>query len=101
MAVASGLDIDPIEGVWISELNYVVPRAYTFTPYWEQAGAPALATALEAAIMEKSADISALMTQAALDAQTALDALLGKLIRILITSNKKGCPENGAAFHFS
>jgi ABC-type glycerol-3-phosphate transport system substrate-binding protein len=77
VAESSGLDIDPIEGVWISELNYVVPRAYTFTPYWDQTGAPALAAALEAAIMEKNADISALMTQAALDAQTALDALLG------------------------
>ena len=77
VAESSGLSTDPIEGVWINELNYVVPRAYSFTPYWDQAGAPALAVALEAAILEKNADISALMTQAALDAQTALDALLG------------------------
>ncbi|MBG0771379.1 MAG: sugar ABC transporter substrate-binding protein, partial [Anaerolineaceae bacterium] len=77
VAESSGLTTDPIESVWINELNYVVPRAYTFTPYWDEAGVPALAAALQTAILEKNADISALMTQAALDAQTALDALLG------------------------
>ncbi len=77
VAESSGLTTDPIESVWINELNFVVPRAYTFTPYWDEAGVPALATALQTAILEKNADISALMTQAALDAQTALDALLG------------------------
>lgn len=77
VADSSGLSTDPIASVWINELNYVVPRAYTFTPYWDEAGAPALAAALQTAITEKNADISALMTQAALDAQTALDTLLG------------------------
>jgi len=77
VAESSGLTTDPVESVWINELNFVVPRAYTFTPYWDEAGVPALAAALQTAILEKNADISALMTQAALDAQTALDALLG------------------------
>ncbi|MBG0787322.1 MAG: sugar ABC transporter substrate-binding protein [Anaerolineaceae bacterium] len=77
VAESSGLTTDPIASVWINELNYVVPRAYTFTPYWDEAGVPALAAALQTAILEKNADIPALMTQAALDAQTALDALLG------------------------
>ena len=78
VAESSGLSTDPIESVWINELNYVVPRAYSFTPYWDEAGVPALTAALQNAILEKNTDISALMTQAALDAQTALDALLGK-----------------------
>ena len=78
VAESSGLSTDPIESVWINELNYVVPRAYTFTPCWDEAGVPALTAALQNAILEKNADIAALMTQAALDAQTALDALLGK-----------------------
>ena len=77
VAESSGLTTDPVESVWINELKFVVPRAYTFTPYWDEAGVPALAAALQTAILEKNADISALMTQAALDAQTALDALLG------------------------
>ncbi len=76
VAESSGLSTDPVASVWINELNFVVPRAYTFTPYWDEAGVPALAAALQTAILEKNADISALMTQAALDAQTALDALL-------------------------
>ncbi len=38
---------DPINGVWISELNYLVPRAYTFTPYWNETADPALNKALQ------------------------------------------------------
>lgn len=78
VAESSGMASDPIEGVWISELDHLVPRAYTFTPYWNETADPALRAALEAAILTKNADISALMTQAALDAQTALDDLLSK-----------------------
>ena len=78
VAESSGMADDPIEGVWINELNYLVPRAYTFTPYWNETADPALRAALEAAILTKNADVSALMTQAALDAQTALDEILSK-----------------------
>ena len=28
-----GKPTDPIEGVWLNELNHLAPRAYTFTPY--------------------------------------------------------------------
>ena len=76
VAESSGMATDPIEGVWISELDHLVPRAYTFTPYWNETADPALRSALEAAILTKNADISAIMTQAAQEAQTSLDAIL-------------------------
>jgi multiple sugar transport system substrate-binding protein len=75
VAESSGLSTDPIEGVWINELNYLVPRAYTFTNYWNEAADPALRRALETVILDKFADVPAVMAKAALDAQTALDAL--------------------------
>ena len=78
VANSSGLSSDPIEGVWINELNYLAPRAYTFTNYWNETADPALRNALEAAILQKNADIPAIMTQAAQEAQTALDALLAQ-----------------------
>jgi multiple sugar transport system substrate-binding protein len=78
VADSSGLSADPIEGVWINELNYLVPRAYTFTNYWDETAVPALQNALETAILEKNADIQAIMTQAAQEAQTALDTLLAE-----------------------
>jgi multiple sugar transport system substrate-binding protein len=76
VAESSGMASDPIEGVWISELDHLIPRAYTFTPYWNETADPALRSALEAAILTKNADISAIMTQAAQEAQASLDALL-------------------------
>ena len=78
VADSSGLSADPIEGVWINELNYLIPRAYTFTNYWDETAVPALQNALETAILEKNADIQAIMTQAAQEAQTALDTLLAE-----------------------
>lgn len=78
VADSSGLSTDPIEGVWINELNYLAPRAYTYTNYWNETADPALRSALEAAILTKNADIQEIMTQAALEAQTALDALLAQ-----------------------
>jgi len=75
VADSSGLSTDPIEGVWINELNYLVPRAYTFTKYWNEAADPALRRALETVILDKFADVPAVMAKAALDAQNALDAL--------------------------
>ncbi len=76
VADSSGMSKDPIEGVWIGELEHLVPRAYTFTNYWNETADPALRSALEAAILTQNADIGALMTQAAQEAQTSLDALL-------------------------
>jgi multiple sugar transport system substrate-binding protein len=75
VADSSGLSKDPIEGVWIGELNYLKPRAYTFTPYWNETADPALRKVLESVILDPNADVNALLTQAAKDAQAALDKL--------------------------
>ncbi len=75
VAESSGLSTDPIEGVWIGELNHLVARAYTFTPYWNETADPALRRVLESVILDPNADVQTLLTQAAIDAQTALDKL--------------------------
>jgi hypothetical protein len=75
VAESSGLTKDPIEGVWIAELNNLVPRAYTFTPYWNETADPALRKVLETAILDPKADLKANLAQAAKDAQAALDKL--------------------------
>jgi ABC-type glycerol-3-phosphate transport system substrate-binding protein len=78
VAESSGLTKDPIEGVWIGELNHLVPRAYTFTPYWNETADPALRKALETVLLDPNADVAAAMRQAAQDAQRALDEQLAK-----------------------
>lgn len=75
VADSSGLSTDPIEGVWINELNYLAPRAYTFTNYWNESANPALRKALETVILDKFADVTDVMQTAAKEAQAALDAL--------------------------
>ena len=75
VADSSGLSKDPIEGVWIGELNHLAPRAYTFTPYWNETADPALRKVLETVILDPKADVKALLAQAAKDAQAALDKL--------------------------
>lgn len=75
VAESSGLTQDPIEGVWIGELNHLVARAYTFTPYWNETADPALRKVLETVILDPKADVKAVLTQAAKDAQVALDKL--------------------------
>jgi multiple sugar transport system substrate-binding protein len=78
VAESSGMAADPIEGVWIAELNYLVPRAYTFTPYWNEAADPALLKALETVILQPNADVAQIMQDAALEAQTTLENLLAE-----------------------
>jgi len=75
VADSSGLSKDPIEGVWIGELNYLAPRAYTFTPYWNETADPALRKVLETVILDPNAAVKELLAQAAKDAQAALDKL--------------------------
>jgi multiple sugar transport system substrate-binding protein len=73
VAEEAGLNDDPIEGVWLNELNFLAPRAYTFTPYWNETADPALRRVLETVILDPAADVPALLAQAAQDAQAALD----------------------------
>ncbi|MBE0698475.1 MAG: extracellular solute-binding protein [Anaerolineaceae bacterium] len=75
VADSSGLSTDPIEGVWIGELNHLVPRAYTYTQYWNETADPALRKVLETVIIDPNADVKALLAQAVKDAQAALDKL--------------------------
>jgi hypothetical protein len=50
-------------------------RAYTFTPYWNETADPALRKVLESVILDPNADVKGLLTQAAKDAQAALDKI--------------------------
>ena len=69
---------DPLNSVWIAELNDLKPRAYTFTPYWNETADPALRKALETILLDPEADVTAVMQQAAQEAQAALDEQLSE-----------------------
>ena len=69
---------DPIEGVWISELDHLSPRAYVFTPYWGETADPALRKALETILIDPEADVATVMEEAAQQAQAALDEKLAE-----------------------
>jgi len=73
VAEESGLSTDPIEGVWLNELNHLAPRAYVFTPYWGQTADPALRRVLESAILDPNANVADLLATAAQEAQAALE----------------------------
>lgn len=73
---ASGTTNDPIDGVWLKELDHLVPRAYASTPYWGQTANPALAKALETVLIDPAADVATVMQTAAQEAQASLDELL-------------------------
>jgi multiple sugar transport system substrate-binding protein len=77
-AEEAGLTEDPIEGVWIAELDHLVPRAYVFTPYWGEAADPALRRALETVLIEPDADVAEVMQTAAQEAQAELDDKLSQ-----------------------
>ena len=72
VADESGLSADPIEGVWLNELNYLKPRAYVFTPFWGQTADPALRKVLETVILDPNANVAEVLASAAQDAQAAL-----------------------------
>lgn len=72
VADSSGLSSDPIEGVWLNELNHLAPRAYVFTPYWGQTADPALRRVLESVILDPNANVAELLATAAQEAQAAL-----------------------------
>jgi multiple sugar transport system substrate-binding protein len=73
VAEAAGLDQDPLESVWLGELDRLVPRAYVFTPFWGQTADPALRRVLESVILDPDADAATLTATAASDAQAALE----------------------------
>lgn len=73
VAEAAGFIDDPIEGVWLNELNHLAPRAYTLTPYWGEAADPALRMVLESVIIDPDVNVAELLAEAAAQAQDALD----------------------------
>ena len=73
VAESSGAMDDELNGTWISELDYLAPRAYVYTPFWGEAADPALRTVLETVIIDPEADVQPLLDQAAAEAQSALD----------------------------
>jgi len=78
VADSSGLSKDPIEGVWISELSHLAPRAYVSTPFWGQTADPALRKALETVLIDPTADVAVVLKAAAAEAQKALDEQLAQ-----------------------
>jgi multiple sugar transport system substrate-binding protein len=76
VADSSGLSSDPIEGVWLAELNHLATRAYVHTPYWGEAADPAVRMVLETVILDPNADGQAALKQAAQEAQAILDEKL-------------------------
>lgn len=72
VAEESGRTADPIEGVWLGELNHLAPRAYTALPIWGTTGEPALQKLLELALSEPTADLTAAAYDAAATAQGSI-----------------------------
>ena len=72
-AEEAGVGEDPNEGVWLNELERLVPRAYVFTPYWGQAADPALRRVLENVILDPEASAAELTAAAAEEAQSTLE----------------------------
>ncbi|MCB0191951.1 MAG: sugar ABC transporter substrate-binding protein [Anaerolineae bacterium] len=75
VAEEAGLTADPIEGVWLEQLQSLTPRGYTRTPHWERAVAPALLGVLETVIIDPEADVESILQDAARDAQRELNIL--------------------------
>jgi len=78
VADQAGTTKDPIEGVWLGELNHLVPRAYVFTPFWNETANKALGKALETVLIDPTANVATVMQTAAQEAQSALGEKLGQ-----------------------
>ncbi|HVO41089.1 MAG TPA: sugar ABC transporter substrate-binding protein, partial [Aggregatilineales bacterium] len=71
-SVADAANFDPLDKVFVNELNYLAPRAYTFTDKWGSTADPALRKVLEKIIIDPTTDVKAALAQGAKDAQAAL-----------------------------
>lgn len=72
VAEEGGLFEDPIESVWISELDYLTPRSYIYQPLWSTTGDPVLRKLLEQAITDPEFDPISALYDATLEAQGLL-----------------------------
>ncbi len=73
VAQASGQASDPIEGIWIGELDYLAPRAYVSTPFWGTTADPALRRVLELVVIDPETDVAAALKAAVEEAQQAVE----------------------------
>ncbi|MCC7449202.1 MAG: sugar ABC transporter substrate-binding protein [Anaerolineae bacterium] len=71
-SVADASGFDPLDKVFVNELNYLAPRAYTFTDKWGSTADPALRKVLEKVIIDPKTDVAAALAQGAKEAQAAL-----------------------------
>jgi ABC-type glycerol-3-phosphate transport system substrate-binding protein len=72
-SVADAAGFDALDKVFVTELNYLAPRAYTFTDKWGSTADPALRKVLEKVIIDPNTDVKAALAEAAKEAQAALD----------------------------
>lgn len=70
IAEETGLTSDPLEKVWLDELMFVRPRAYTLDPFWSQVGAPAVTRLHEAIVVDPDLDIRAFAARVAAEADS-------------------------------
>lgn len=75
VAVSAGFTTDPLEKVWLAELDHVVPRAYTFEPNWTRVGDRLVRRLLETALLCPEVDLEAAARTAAQEAQTELERI--------------------------
>ena len=52
-------------GCGFGELSHLAPRAYVFTPFWNETADPALRKALETVLITPDADVTSVMQKAA------------------------------------
>ena len=71
--IGDGQILGQLEKVWLDELDHLVPRAYLFTPYWEESARFILKDALTTVIMDPNADVTQTLKKAARESQAALD----------------------------
>jgi multiple sugar transport system substrate-binding protein len=72
-SVAEAGTFDTLDKVYVNELNYIAPRAYTFTSKWGSTADPALRKVLEKVIIDPTTDVKAALAEGAKEAQAALD----------------------------
>jgi multiple sugar transport system substrate-binding protein len=72
-SVADAASFDPLDKVFVNELNYLAPRAYTFTDKWGSTADPALRKVLEKVIIDPNTDVKAALAEGAKEAQAALE----------------------------
>ncbi len=78
VAEAKGIDKDALNGAWLASLNDLKPIAAYASQYWGEAGEPELRKALEGVVTNPNPDVKALLSEAARNAQAALDAKLNR-----------------------